>query len=152
MSDKKFGRYISMLTKYTHSYFDHELKSTSLGRGDFAHIMRLYEKDSVTQDYLSKKICVDKGSTAKVIKRLLDLGYVTREINPEDKRSNLIRLTEKAWELKKEMMTLTSQWDEVVKIGISEEEFDLFIKIAMKMAENAKNYHEYAYKGEFNER
>jgi len=152
MSDKKFGRYISMLTKYTHSYFDHELKSTSLGRGDFAHIMRLYEKDSVTQDYLSKKICVDKGSTAKVIKRLLDLGYVTREINPEDKRSNLIRLTEKAWELKKEMMTLTSQWDEVVKIGISEEEFDLFIKIAMKMAENAKNYHEYAYKGEFNGR
>lgn len=152
MSDKKSGRSISMLTKYSHSYFDHELKSTSLGRGDFGHIMRLYEKDSVTQDYLSKKVCVDKGSTAKVMKRLLDLGYITRETNPEDKRANLIKLTDKAWELKKQMTTLSDQWDEVVKIGITEEEYDIFCKVAMKMAENAKKYHEDTYKGEFNER
>lgn len=151
MSNKKFGKYISMLTKYTHSYFDRELKNIDLGRGGFSHLMRLYEKDCVSQDYLSKEIHVDKGSTAKAIKNLLDGGYVTRETIPEDKRAYSIKLTDKAWELKKQMTTISNQWNEIVKVDVSDAEFNIFIKVAVQMSNNAKAYHDATDKGENNE-
>lgn len=148
MSSKKFGKYIAMIMKYTHSYLDKELKDVSIGRGEFSHLMHLYEKDSVSQDYLAKKICVDKGSTAKVIKSLLKSGYISRELDPSDKRAKLITLTDQAWELKKEMTNILKEWDKIVKKDISQEDYDIFYKVSMKMAENAKEHYDEKYKGD----
>ncbi len=148
MSSKRYGKYIAMIMKYTHSYLDKELKNVSIGRGEFSHLMHLYEKDSVSQDYLAKKICVDKGSTAKVIKSLLKDGYIARDVDPSDKRAKLITLTDQAWDLKKEMTSLLREWDKIVKEDISDEDYDVFYKVSKKMAENAKKYYDEEYKGD----
>lgn len=138
---KKIGKYISMLMKYTHAYLDRELKNLDIGRGEFSHLMILYQNDLVTQDHLAKSVHVDKGSTAKVVKSLLEQGYITRTINPDDKRAKLISLTDKAWELEKEITPVFKNWDNMIKSNISEEEFEIFYGVLHKMIDNAKNYH-----------
>lgn len=146
MSKIKIGRYISKLTKYTHGYLGRELKTIDIGRGEFAHLMALYQKDLVTQDYLARNVHVDKGSTAKVIKSLLEQGYITKTVSPDDKRANLIQLTDKAWELEKKITPIFKNWNEILKKDISDGELDIFYKVSLKMIENANEYYKTNYK------
>lgn len=141
MSNIKIGKYLSMLMKYTHGYLSRELKTLDIGRGEFAHLMSLYQNDSVTQDQLAKSVHVDKGSTAKIVKSLLEDGYITRTTNAEDKRAKLIALTDKAWELEKQITPIFRTWDRIIKTDISDEELDLFHDITQRMIGNAREYH-----------
>lgn len=138
---QKIGKYISMLMKYTHVYLDRELKNLDIGRGEFAHLMVLYKNESVTQDFLAKSVHVDKGSTAKVVKSLLEQGYITRTVNPDDKRAKLISLTDRAWQLEKKITPVFMKWDTMIKNDISEDEFEIFYGVLHKMIGNAKEYH-----------
>lgn len=148
MSLRKFGKFVSMLAKYTHGYIYRELQDYDLGSGQFSHLMSLYHEDGITQDTLASRLGVDKASTAKALKKMQQNGYITREQLPTDKRSNVIKLTDKALDLKSEIQTVSDQWQLIVTEGISQEEYDIFLDVAIKMSENAKNYYISNYKSD----
>lgn len=148
MSLRKFGKYVSMLAKYTHGYIYRELHDYDLGSGQFSHLMSLYHEDGITQDTLASRLGIDKASTAKALKKMQQNGYITREPLPTDKRSNVIKLTDKSRNLKSEIQKVSDQWQVIVTEGISQEEYDIFLDVAIKMSENAKNFYISNYKSD----
>ncbi|BEP30052.1 MarR family winged helix-turn-helix transcriptional regulator [Helicovermis profundi] len=137
-----FIKEISVISRYSHIYLKNNLKGYDLGSGQFMHLMVLYRNPNINQDTLSKIINIDKGTTAKVVKKLLENGYITRIPSENDKRSYNLNLTEKALKLKKETSKIKKNWNSIILNNISQNDFEIFIKTLNTISENAIKYHE----------
>lgn len=53
-------------------------------------------KNPVTQDTLSKALCIDPAATARALDHLQKKGFISRKVNPKNRRQKLVSVTEKA--------------------------------------------------------
>ena len=99
-------------------------------------LMELYTQDGKNQEDLSKILKIDKGTTARAIKKLEEEGYVRREKDDHDKRSNKVFLTQKGMDIKDDIHETLSQWESKISQSIDEEERILMIKLLKKVCSN----------------
>lgn len=138
--NKSIGRYISILYRYQQCFMGKELKQYSLGTGQYIFLLTLLKKDGISQDEISKSSYIDKGTTARAIAKLEKEGYVLREKDKDDKRTNRIYLTEKALEFKPVLFKILRKWIEVLSADLNKEEEAVAIKLLEKMGESAAKY------------
>ncbi|EDO1161480.1 TPA: MarR family winged helix-turn-helix transcriptional regulator [Listeria innocua] len=62
-------------------------------------LLVLWEGEKQTVTDLGKRLALDSGTLTPMLKRMENLGYVTRSRHPEDERHVYIELTEKAIEI-----------------------------------------------------
>lgn len=96
------------------------------------------ENEPVTQEYLSRALAIDKGTTARAINQLVEHGYVTRRPNPANRRQNLVSATPKATEITDTLMHSFEQALSIFTKGFSEEECTTFLEQMDRMIANAK--------------
>ena len=91
---------------------------------------------------MSEVLSIDKTTTARAIKTLVELGYVSRSPDPTDGRIYRLSLTAKAKAIipliKESLRTLS----EVLSSGFSEDERQLVLGLLKRMADNAKAFKE----------
>lgn len=137
MKEKHLGQLISILYRHGNSFLDRELKHYDLGRGQFLFLAVLLKKDNITQELLSTLLRVDKATTTRAINKLEKKGYVQRRNHPEDKRVNIISLTQKGQALKPVIEKISQDWIKIVTQGLTEEEISQLYKFLKIMARNA---------------
>lgn len=76
-----------------HRYASEHVKGTALTMTQFDILATLGNQEAMTYGELSEKALVTKGTLTGVIERLQDKGLLLTQPNPEDARSQLIRLT-----------------------------------------------------------
>ncbi len=64
------------------------------GRGQFNCLLVLDEKGTLTQKDLAAYLAIRSTSTGELLKKLAEKGLIQKEVDPKDKRSHLISLTE----------------------------------------------------------
>lgn len=64
-----------------------------LGPTDFAALRHLYDDGPLTPRQLSARVDITSGSVTPLLDRLEKVGYVSRNSNPQDRRSLLISAT-----------------------------------------------------------
>lgn len=133
---ESIGRYISYLYRMGQCYINRRLEPFCIGSGQFAFLMVLYMEDGISQDELSERILVDKATTGRAIKKLVEEGYVVRHRDPKDKRSYQIYLTPKANSLKSTIFEILKEWNELLLNGIDEPERDCGLGMIKKMVAN----------------
>jgi len=131
------GRWVSVLYRYSQCYFDKKLEPFNLGSGQFIFLVVLFEKDKVSQEFLTNLLDIDKATTARAIRKLEENGYVKRSIDPKDKRARIVSITEKAFALKPQLKQISEQWTDILTKGFNREERELVLKLLEQMAENA---------------
>ena len=52
-----------------------------------------HEGGAATQDVLSVRLHIDRSNAGRALKRLEDTGYITRQKQATDKRTNMVRVT-----------------------------------------------------------
>ncbi|MFE5322971.1 MarR family winged helix-turn-helix transcriptional regulator [Paenibacillus sp. NPDC056579] len=149
MVDQKYTipRWVSLLYRYGQMYIGDRLKHLDIGRGQHIFLNTLYREDGLSQEELSSYLKIDKGTTAKALKKLEEQGYVTRQVRDEDKRSYRIFLTEKALLIKDEVRAVLADWRTKVTEGLSEEEKQMALTVLEKMGTNAAQLYEETMKG-----
>jgi DNA-binding MarR family transcriptional regulator len=70
----------------------------------FEVIAHLFAAQGISQQALAEKLLVTKGNVCGLIDRLAVLGLVERRCHPEDRRSNLLFLTDKGQQLAAEVI------------------------------------------------
>lgn len=135
-NNKYFGRYISILYRQSSVFYSKEFHKFGIGAGQYMFMIHLYKNDGISQEKLSELINIDKGTTAKAIKKLEELGYVERNKDISDKRVNKIYLTEKALEIKDEFLASLMKWEDMLTSNLSEEEILYGLKILNKLTKN----------------
>ncbi|WP_248926963.1 MarR family winged helix-turn-helix transcriptional regulator [Paenibacillus hamazuiensis] len=142
MPDSKhtIPRWVSLIYRYGQMYIGERLKHYGIGKGQYIFLNALYREDGLSQEELSRYLKIDKGTTAKALKKLEQQGYVTRKVSDRDKRSYQLFLTEKALGIKEEVRGVLTDWRNMLSYGFSEEEKQLVLSLLERMGDNASRF------------
>jgi DNA-binding MarR family transcriptional regulator len=130
------GKYISILYRQGNAFLTKKYSKYNIGSGQYMFLIQLYGKDGLSQEELSSRLNIDKGTTARAIKKLEDEGYIIREIDEDDKRAYKIFLTEKAKEIREGFFKILGDWNNILTSGLTAEEVEIVLKLMKKVANN----------------
>ena len=102
----------------------------------FILIDLLWNQGSMSQQQLADQMQKDKNSVTKLVDALERKGFVVREQNRQDRRSNTLMLTEKAEGLKHGAKQKGISILDEMLVGISEEELRSFLVTLHKLNRN----------------
>lgn len=78
----------------------------------------------------------DKAQVTRLIKALIEEGFIEKRPNPEDKRSQCLLTTEKGNEVLAKIKAVDAEIFQKMTLNVSEEELEAFQLVAGKLAEN----------------
>lgn len=130
------GKEINQLARNVKKFLHYYLYGHSLGDGQFGILYEVFHNPGISQEKLSRIRNVDKTTTAKAVKKLINNGYIQREKDKSDKRVYCLICTEKAVELMPEIERVIKLENEVLTQDFSEDEVRIFKKMVEKMTNN----------------
>ncbi|WP_299526031.1 MarR family transcriptional regulator [uncultured Methanobrevibacter sp.] len=104
------------------------------------YLLKIHEsKDNLSQEDLVNIFCQSKGTVAKSLRKLEDKGYITREINKNNRRKYILKLTRKGEGVIPKLKHELNKWDEAVGVtGLDRQTMDKLKDIARKSYELVK--------------
>lgn len=81
-----------------------------------------------------------RGNISVIVESLTQKEFIRQEIDPDDRRSKFLFLTEKCDEIVKECDEVAVIYKEILTEGITEEEMNLCEKVFNKMCKNMENF------------
>ncbi|WP_373601457.1 MarR family winged helix-turn-helix transcriptional regulator [Paraclostridium bifermentans] len=130
---KCIGRYISQIHRKGSIFISKELNSLGIGSGQVMFLLELYRGDGKSQEELAERLNIDKGTTARAIKKLEEAGFLTRERDLVDKRAYKVYLTEKGKDIKEEVYEIMMKWEEKITSNLNKEESENVVNLLMKI-------------------
>lgn len=122
MDEEKSGKYISCIHRKVQAHINKKLAVYNIGSGQYQFLLKIYKNDGLSQKQLSENFCIDKATTAKAIKKLIDEQYIIRIDDKFDKRVNRIYITDKGKILVPIIMNILKDVDKKLNDGFSEHE------------------------------
>lgn len=113
-------------------------------------VVRLTVEESIILNMISEKsnrisqnIVIETGKNKSVVMRMIDSlgekGLVQRMVNPNDRRENLLTLTENGEKVRKQYHKLEKVLAADLLEGIDEKEVLTFFKVVEQIGQNADN-------------
>ena len=149
------GLNIFIINKYFKLYFKKSLKKYNLNTAEglvllvfFKYHNAISQKDidkihnnaiGKTQDEIISELHYDKGVMTRTMQSLEDKNFVIRKSNPKDNRSYIFQLTEKAINLKPDLLEILNEWNNILLQGIDKELANLLKLQLDKMVDNLIN-------------
>lgn len=109
-----------------HGDFKKKLKPTGLTNMQHLVLEGLWYQAGITAAELGKMLILDKATLSGVLDRMVEGGWILKKQNPEDKRVNRLFLSDRANDMKIELIELRKQANEKLLAGFSIEEQILF--------------------------
>jgi DNA-binding MarR family transcriptional regulator len=134
--EKSFGKSISAIYRHLQIYINREFKKFGFGSGQYLFFIQIAKNDGICQKQLSHRLLIDKATTAKAIKKLLELGYIFSVQNKKDKRNFNLHLSEKGKEILPEVEKVLSGSTKILQQGLSSNEIDETGKLLNQMLNN----------------
>ncbi|MBQ7096122.1 MAG: MarR family transcriptional regulator [Clostridia bacterium] len=129
---KSFFRIHRIAQRYYNSKMEEGLTAQE------AHALRIISfRKTTTQQLLADRLGVDKSQVTRLVKKLEQEGYLTRTVNPEDRREKLISATPKADAVREQDLALTGRFYEWLLSEMNEEEREALAKTLEGLLERA---------------
>lgn len=132
-TDEPVGKYISQIYRKGRAFISKNLADYGMGSGQIMFLLQLYKQDGISQEELSEKLSIDKGTTARSIKKLEEEGFLIRVKDENDKRAYKIYLTDKSKENRDNVYNVLKDWESVIAQNITEEERSTLVDILKKV-------------------
>ncbi len=126
------------LLKSARRYGKLKSKTYKLNSSESIICAYVYFNEPVTQEAIARAQMMDKTTVAKALKQLESKNYIYRQVNPKNRRENMIFLAEQGKEEVKQITEEQKQWFEAVSEDIEEEELKVFFEVANKMLVKSK--------------
>lgn len=128
---------LSLLNKYSISYLEEKLKHRELTKTQILFLIHIRLSDGVRQDYLARMFNMNRSTITRVIKSLIDLGYINKRLDEYNKKANFIYLTTLGYQVCEEIFKAINYWIDTITLGFTDDEVDTSIDIISRMASNA---------------
>lgn len=133
--DKK--RSLGFVTNHLARLFAHRLQDAvaplGLAPAQFMTLLELWEADGLTQSELTARLDVEQATMANTLKRMERDGLIAKEPHPEDRRSQIIRLTERARALEAPAKAAAQGVNEKAAQSLSDKERDTALEAMQTM-------------------
>lgn len=141
---RKLSRYTGGIYRCTQSYTNEILKPYGLSSGSGPILLTLCHEDGINQNQLSKELCVDKAMSARELKKLIQKGYVKKEIDHKDTRAYKLYLTEEGRAVIPAIQKEMSLWNDAITKGLDEKEKEdlmRLLEVVLKEAMHLRSLH-----------
>ena len=101
-------------------------------------LYHLWKEDGLSQQELCNRTFRDKASITRLIDNIEKLGLVERIASKEDRRVNLVYLTDSAKPLQEATYNIANQTMNEALQGISKEEIEIVKRVFQRVYENSK--------------
>ena len=118
------------------SGFNKEISKYGIGSGQFMFLLELYKKDGKNQEEIAEDLKMDKGTTARALKKLEEQGFLTRLKDEKDKRSNKIYLSDKAKNIREDIFNILDDWNKQITRSLAKEEVKMLEDLLEKVSKN----------------
>ncbi|MBW4891153.1 MarR family transcriptional regulator [Mucilaginibacter sp. HMF5004] len=138
MLEEPISRRLLHVAKIYLGAFSKRVEELDINRYHFILLLIAEHEGQLTQKKLAGITGKDKSSMVSIIDTLTDKGYVYREINPGDRREQLIKITDKA---KADIPAIKESFNLLnIKAaeGISDEKLNIFNDVLQQMTQNLK--------------
>lgn len=121
-------RKITKIAREANRFTVQMMKDEGIGTAELDVIHFVRHSPGTTQKAVWEALKIDKGATARRVARLEEKGYLTREPNPEDGRSQLLYPTEKAEALRNSKAEIEGTFYEWLLSELPADEKEAFCK------------------------
>ena len=133
---RQIGRYISQLYRKGSTFINKGVSKYGIGSGQFMFLLELYIKDGKNQEEIAEALKMDKGTTARALKKLEEEGFITRIKDINDKRANKIYLNNKAKEVEDGVLDILIDWNKQITKTLTKDEEDVLKNLLEKVCDN----------------
>lgn len=103
---------------------------------DQTKLLFLIDEEKMSQKEIAKKLNITEATLSVRIKRLIDQGLVEKKVDQKDKRKYKIVLSKKGNQSIEQVIQMIQKSHAVMKKGVTEEEFQLIVKVIGKIKNN----------------
>ena len=107
-------------------YLDNKIVDFDITSGEVPFLLVLNENDKITQNELSNSLRTSEGLVTRVLRSLEEKGYVTREVDKENKRRKIITITPKGKKTAEIIKRYQKEWENKTFGFLTDVEFDEF--------------------------
>lgn len=126
---------LSKVVKKIQRYYDSALNTFEITPAQFYVLNVLLENNGLKFKSLAEKAHMDGSTLTGILDRMENSGFLERRPDPEDRRSLLVFLTEKAELIGPEIAKKADELEEKIRSQFSDKEFSNFIKVLDKLFE-----------------
>ncbi len=101
-------------------------------------LFQLSQKDRITQKELSDACCIEPTTLSRALDRLEAMGYITRNDNPDCRRSFLIEITGEGRSMAEQVYQTFTEVEVQMMQGFTEEEMDVLEGMLERIYDNLK--------------
>jgi MarR family transcriptional regulator, organic hydroperoxide resistance regulator len=128
------------LVRDTHLLFAkalrNRLQAHQITPGQWYFLRTLWDEEGLSQRELSRRVGTTEPTTVSALRLLARNGMVERVRNPKDRRTINIFLTDKARDMKSELMPVAVEVNDIATGGLSDGEFAQLRALMQKIREN----------------
>ncbi|GMA61993.1 MarR family transcriptional regulator [Alicyclobacillus fastidiosus] len=122
-----------LINQLNRNFKDNDL---SITYEQFRIIIRLWKEDGLTQGQLASLTDKDEPSVSRLINNMIKRNLIERIPHPEDRRTNLIFLTEEGRNIQHELYVQLNKTTEEALRGISEHDVAICLEVLDKVIHN----------------
>lgn len=138
MEDERVTKKIGFLYWSYRTLFTRKISPHAIGPSQAGFLTLLSEGDPVRQDELVSMSGVDKAIGTRVVRKLMNAGYIRRMRDPADHRAYLLSLTAEGARMKPIILEVYDSINESLFQGFTEEERDMARNLLGRMIENLR--------------
>lgn len=105
-----------------------------------SYLTEICAEPGISQEQLSRKICINKSNVARQVAVLEEQGFITRSTSPVDKRVTELYPTEKALALLPHISGILNRWEDCITADLSQEELQLLSSLLSRLKEHTVAY------------
>lgn len=131
---------ISSLYRKMNTSVNVKLAPLGLSNSKAMFLFCIWDHKQMSQVEICRDLEMDKSTVAKMLVRLEKDGMITKAVNPDDVRSFLVKLTDKANAVVPEAKKIVSGWLDEVTTCLTDLEKRNFFELLEKVAKSASIY------------
>ncbi|AMD17406.1 hypothetical protein TL18_04855 [Methanobrevibacter sp. YE315] len=110
------GKLISIIARGQSIYLNHHLEEFGINSTQLYLLFEISNRCNCNQEEISKRFNINKGSVARSVRKLEEMGLITREIDENNRRQNKLSLTDAGEDTLDKTIKILKTWeDEVIK-------------------------------------
>lgn len=145
MKDKNeidIGKFVKIINNMLDSKANRDFRKWDLTCSQHAIIAYLFDHQSVetTQRDLEETFSLKNPTVTGLLNLLENKGMIQRVTNPKDRRSNIIKLTEKSLALEKQLTASRKMAEDAILKGFTSDEKQLMGSFMIRLMDNIQNF------------
>lgn len=133
---------ISMLSQYAKEYGHAQIRKAGVSNTEHKICTFLYFHSGVYQDMVANTLLLDKTTVAKTLMSLEERGFIIRIQNPDNRRKNILNITDAGKETIADIIGIYDEWLEKVESCLSDTEKEQLHDYYIRLLEKAKEISE----------